>query len=121
MFAAWHLTWQTQLAARVPPADWREALWAALALAGAVLVGIIVIWLVDRWRKGPSGAKQSPGDQLAHFRDLHSRGEISDAELERIRGLLGERRRDQVDMPTSPHDDRPPDPPSTGPRPGQDS
>jgi hypothetical protein len=119
MLAAWHVLWLLQLAARQPPVDWRETLWVTVGLVGAVLVGILLIWLVDRWRKRSVDSPTSSDDQLAHFRELFDRGEISAEEFERIRGLLGKRLRQQLELPpSSPEDKQPPIPPQGGRRSG---
>jgi hypothetical protein len=102
-----------------PKMDWQETLWATLALVGAVLVGALIIWWVDRWRKRSAGGQQSSGDQMTHFRDLYDRGELSPEEFQKIRGLLGERLREDLDIPPAPPPpERPHDPPPDSVRPG---
>jgi len=60
----------------------------ALLLAGALLLGALVIALVSRWRR--AGADRlTPGEQLSRFRSLYEEGAISREEFERLRGLLG--------------------------------
>jgi len=95
-----------------------------LALAAALLLAAVIIKLVDRWRKRQSDDDVvSSEDQLAHFQQLHWRGELSKEEFERIQSLLGERMRQEQAQanpaapPPSEGPPRPPDPPETGIRP----
>ncbi len=68
------------------PANWdpTELLPLLAVTAGVVLVGVVVIVLVDRWRKRPT----APDNPLSHFQALYDRGELSREEFERVRGLL---------------------------------
>ena len=50
-----------------------------------------VIALVDRWRRRTQSDTLRPSDQMAQFRTLYERGELSAEEYDRIRGLLTER------------------------------
>ena len=62
-----------------------EFLLAGLILAAAlVLLAIILAWL-KRWRKKATTQTWNANEQLAHFRELYERGELSQAEFERIR------------------------------------
>ena len=94
-----------------------------LALAAALLLAAVIIKLVDRWRKQRTTDPLSAEDQLAHFQQLHWRGELSKEEFERIQSLLGERmRQEQASAgPAAPERrDEPtgsPEPPETGIRP----
>ncbi len=125
MFAAWQVWGTAGLVARGPTLDPR-LLWATLALVGALLLGALIIWWVDRWRKRTAEDPETANDQLAHFRELYDRGELSAAEFEQIRGLLGQRLRRELDVPgpadakeAPPADpDQPAGPPETGLRPG---
>src|SRR5262249_34882370 len=76
-------------------------LWATLGLIGILLVGALIIWWVDRWRKRSQEGLDSSGDQLAQFRELYEQGNLSAEEFERIRGLLGKRLRQELEMPPS--------------------
>jgi hypothetical protein len=76
-------------------------LWATLGLIGCLLLGALIIWWVDRWRKRSREAEDSSGDQLAHFRELYEQGNLSAEEFERIRGLLGKRLRQELDVSAS--------------------
>jgi hypothetical protein len=63
-------------------------------MAGALLVGAVVIALVGRWRKNED-KPLSTDAQLGHFRSLYERGEISAEEYQTLRaailGLPGQR------------------------------
>jgi hypothetical protein len=100
--------------------DWRlETLWATLGLVGVILIGALIIWWVDRWRKRSATGPKSSGDQMTHFRELYDKGELSAEEYQQIRGLLGQRlRRDLEVPPAPPPPERPHDPPASGLQPG---
>jgi hypothetical protein len=124
MSAGWPVAGTLGLWARRPVMDPR-LLWASLGLIGVLLVGALIIWWVDRWRKRSADAEDSSGDQLAHFRELYEQGNLSAEEFERIRGLLGKRLRQELDVPTpaapenDPHKPEDPQPPALGNRPSE--
>jgi hypothetical protein len=87
---------------RQPTFDW-STLWPWVALAaGAVVVGISVIVIVDRWRRRPVQHSPSVNEQLSEFQALYERGELSREEYDRIRSLLGQRLRREMDVPAAP-------------------
>jgi len=77
-------------------------LWTTLALVVALLLGALIIAVAERWRKKTREGRSDAGDQLAHFRSLYERGELSREEFERIRGKLGKRMRQELDLPAPP-------------------
>ncbi len=105
-------------------AGWLDLLIYGSCLAGTLLVAAAVIELVRRWlRRGEQ--PQTPSDQLAHYRSLYRRGEISQEEFDNLRAVLGgeiERAvKPSVPPPApevKPADGRaPPTPPADGVRP----
>jgi hypothetical protein len=87
-------------AGQVKSGAWRApVLWTTLALVAALLIGALVIAVVDRWRKRSASDRLTPGQQLSQFRALYDKGEISREEFERIRALLGEQLREELQMP----------------------
>jgi hypothetical protein len=64
-----------------------ELVWSTIALAVVLLVGAVVIFLARRWRARLAQEKTRE-EQLAEYRALHARGEISQEELERITRML---------------------------------
>jgi hypothetical protein len=69
--------------------DWGSSLLVpGLSLAGALLLGALVIAVVRRWRREPD-LDLLPNDQLAQYRSLYEQGAISQEEFERLRRLLG--------------------------------
>ena len=58
------------------------------AVAGSLLVGAIILALVDRWRKKQMNDTLSVQDELAAYRELYQRGELSAAEYEQVRARL---------------------------------
>ncbi len=72
----------------VPAPGARGFLWPLLILTALILVGIVVLVWMDRWRKRPIEVGQSPAEQLAHFQALLDRGELSQQEFDRIKAKL---------------------------------
>jgi hypothetical protein len=85
----------------LPRRSWMDPrlLWATVGLLGLVLLGVLVIAWLDRWRKQSGSASCSANDQLAEFRELRERGELSAEEFERIRASLEPRLREELNLP----------------------
>ncbi len=82
-----------------------ELLWAALPLIGILLVGALILYLFDRWRKRADEAEEgacAPNDQLSHFRSLYERGEMSQEEFDRVKALLAAQLRREMNVPAPP-------------------
>jgi hypothetical protein len=73
-----------------------------LLFVGAILFLALVVYWVDRWRKRPVDPGLSAGDQLTHFRELYERGAITPEEFARIKGLLGDKLRQELNVPAAP-------------------
>ena len=72
----------------------------SLCLVAALLVAALVVAWIKRWRRqGDAEDDLSPTVQLAHFRALYEKGEISQEEFERLRALLGARMRESLGVP----------------------
>jgi uncharacterized membrane protein len=68
--------------------DWLALVIYGTCLAGALLAAAAVIEGVRRWRQ--RGEKTlTASDQLATYRALYNRGEISQEEFDRLRDALG--------------------------------
>lgn len=104
-----------------------------LWLAGALLLGALLVAIIRRWQRGESSPSAS--NQLAHFRDLYEKGQISEEEFKRLRSVLGGELRRSLQIPHGQQTpEKPPDalprplstdiqtdtndPPSTGIKPG---
>jgi hypothetical protein len=90
-----------------------ELIWSAAAMIGLLLLGVAALWWVKRWRARLNQEQESAEDQLARYRNLLERGEISMEEYERITGVL----RGQVgpSPPATPAEQTPPEPPASPP------
>lgn len=89
----------------------QQLLWAAVGIAGALLLMALILAWVKQWRKKPQPPPLSPSDQLAHFRTLYERGEMSAEEFARVRARLMERMRQDLaaeEPPLLQADDEPP-------------
>jgi hypothetical protein len=72
----------------IPGWAW-DMILVSLCMAGALLVGAIIVALVKRWRR-EEDKPLSNDAQLAHFRSLYEQGEISAEEFQALRvQLLG--------------------------------
>lgn len=76
----------------------------ALAMAGALLLGALIVACVRRWQRGENSLSPSASDQLAKFRTLYEQGAISEEEFKRLRTVLsGEIRREhELPRPSTP-------------------
>jgi hypothetical protein len=82
----------TGLVAAVPAAaSWDPSiLWYGLYLAGALLIGAVVVEMFRRYRRAEHRSERlSPSDQLAQYRSLYEQGAISEEEFNSLRDLLG--------------------------------
>jgi hypothetical protein len=67
-----------------------EVIWGTAGLAVALLVGALVIWTVDRWRKR-SIRNPDAVEELTDFRSMYERGEITEAEYQKLRDRVSGR------------------------------
>jgi hypothetical protein len=113
MIAAWQA-----IANAKPPAGARpwadpRLLWAFLALAGLLLLLAALVAFLRRWQNSPEEPAPNANDQLGDFRELFERGEISQAEFDRIRAKLGKQLQVELQVPSKPA--VPPAPPESPP------
>ncbi|HLJ95022.1 MAG TPA: SHOCT domain-containing protein [Gemmataceae bacterium] len=85
-----------------PPLWDARLLWLTLALVAVILIGALVLVWIDRWRKRAGSERMSANDQLASFRELYEKGQLSQEEFDRIRALLSTQLRRELDLPTTP-------------------
>jgi Short C-terminal domain len=79
---------------------WKSpVLWTTLSLVAVLLLGAVVLFFVDRWRKRSRQDRPDTGDQLSHFRSLYDRGELSREEFEQIRAKLGAKLKQEMKIP----------------------
>ena len=94
-----------QAMAQLPRPVWDPRLfWLTLALVAVILVGALVIYWLDRWRKRSDAERLSANDQLAQFRELYDQGQLSQEEFERIRASLAPQLRQEWDAPAAGRD-----------------
>jgi len=94
-----------QAARPVPWPAWDSRLvWATLALVAAILTGALIIAWVGHWRKRTAQQPEPPAERLEDYERLFALGQLSQAELDRIRARLARRN----SLPPAPN---PPDPP----------
>jgi hypothetical protein len=88
----------------------RSPLWAAdastflpvLYLVMAFVAGVVIIALVQRWRRRASSLGPSASDEMAQYRVLYEQGVISEEEYRRLRATLGVKLRQDIDAPVRP-------------------
>ncbi len=102
MVAAWQAIANVSLAAGKEFWDPR-LLWLTLVLVAIILLGVVVIVCLDRWRKNADAEPLNATDQLAYYQELYDQGEISQKEFERIRDrLLSQQLQQGVEAPATP-------------------
>ncbi len=84
------------LAAQWDQAYKRQLLVASVTIAVVLLFAALVLAWVRRLNKRKAPFKLSAGDQLAEFRVLYERGELSAEEFQRLRALLTERMHEEL-------------------------
>jgi hypothetical protein len=104
MLGLWHLLGETDARPRSNP----ELIWSTLALAALLLGGTAAILWVKRWRARLGQERPSAEDEIARYRGLLARGELSPEEFERITGVI----RGQPAPPAPPAQDPPAEPPA---------
>jgi hypothetical protein len=83
------------------PFDRPDLIIGTAGLAGALLVGAFVIFLVDRWRKRAALADVADaGTELTGFRAMYERGEITEEEYNRLRLKVSERVKPAPETPS---------------------
>ena len=101
MDAVWQAVAEAGPPVRSPMWDPR-LFWLTLALVAVILIGALLVAWLDRWRKRSGSERLSANDQLANFRALYEKGQLGEAEFERIRALLSRQLRDELDVPARP-------------------
>lgn len=106
----WELTLLAQ-AGRADKDPFRqpEVIWGTAGLAVALLVGAIVIWFVDRWRKRAVQLRNS-AEELTDYRAMYERGEITEEEYAKLRTRVSGR----VKQPSAAPGTTAPAPPTEG-------
>lgn len=97
------------------PLDRPEFLWGSVGLVAALIAGAVVIYLVDKWRKQEAMAGKSSGGELTDFRAMFERGELTEAEYNKLREKVASRVKPKPG--TAPAGPSPGAPPSAGPFP----
>ncbi len=93
--------WQA-IAEAARPALWDPRLfWLTLALIAVILLGVLILRWIERWRKRSGSERLSANDQLASFRKLYEQGQLSQEEFERIRALLSLQLRQELGVPAT--------------------
>jgi hypothetical protein len=77
--------------------DGRFLLTSAL-LVLALLLGAAIIGFVRRWMEIQRRGATQANDQLAQFRAMHARGELSDEEFRRLREVLASQLRKEAGL-----------------------
>jgi hypothetical protein len=64
---------------------------AQLMLGIGVLLGLLIagVLLVQRFRGGAADKGPTPSDLMSNFQEMHSRGDISEADYRKIKSVIG--------------------------------
>jgi hypothetical protein len=76
--------------AAIGAASWDPSiLWTGAYLAGALLVGAMLLELFRRYLRAERNDRLSDSEQLTQYRTLYEQGAISEEEYSRLRAVLG--------------------------------
>lgn len=73
-----------------------EQIFLLLGLAAVAVFAILGAHVAKKIRSGSAQQEQTATDLLSKFREMHSRGVLSDAEFRTIKTALGTQLRDQL-------------------------
>jgi hypothetical protein len=73
-----------------------------LYLAAALLVCAGVVYLARRWALSGRDDRVTPSDQLALYRSLYEKGDMTQEEFDKLRSHLGAQLRQSADAPPAP-------------------
>jgi len=64
---------------------------AQLAIGGGMLVALVIagVMIVQRFRGGMAHKALDANELFANFQEMHSRGDITDADYRKIKSVLG--------------------------------
>ena len=82
----------------------RQLFIAGVTIALVLLLAALILAWVRRLNKRRAAFKLNAGDQLAQFRVLYERGELSADEFQRLRSLLTERMQRELAAQQAPPD-----------------
>ena len=91
-----------------------EVIWGTAGLAVALLVGALVIWAVDRWRKRATQKTDQNLEELTDFRAMYERGEITEEEYAKLRTRVSGRAKQPLPTPAVQPGASSPDPTANG-------
>ena len=77
----------------------RGFVWPLIILTTIIVVGIVLIVWMDRWRRRPVQMSLTPAEQMARFQELYDRGEVSQQEFDRIKARLEKKLRTEPPVP----------------------
>jgi len=83
--------WPPLMTARLDWTDIQHLLWGVAALATLVAIGSIGIYWAGRFRDKAAQKEPPASELLTKFREMHSRGVLSDEEFRTIKTTLTER------------------------------
>jgi len=72
-----------------------------LAFVAALLFGAVLIAVFRRWQREDDSLSPAASDEMAHYRALYERGEISEEEYKRLRNVLGGHLRRSLNLPST--------------------
>ena len=99
-----------------------EVIWGTAGLAVALLVGALLVYLADRWRKRQAASVADAAGELTDFRAMFERGEITEQEYARLRDRVARRVKVPAPETVLPPRNAPattPNAPETAPTPNQ--
>lgn len=83
------------------PLDRVEILYAAAGIILALAAGAVILFFADKWRKRTMAEVTYTAEELTSFREMYERGEITEAEYDRLRDKVATRVK-STNSPTPP-------------------
>ena len=76
--------------------NWADIAWALVWCAVLALLIALAVYLLGRFRGHAEEDQPQASDMLSNFRELHSRGDLSDEEFRTIKTLLAKKLQDEL-------------------------
>ncbi|MBS0261965.1 MAG: hypothetical protein JSS02_08405 [Planctomycetes bacterium] len=70
---------------------WHQAIYPLLGVSALILVLAVAVYLIRSWMRENDGPDDSAHDLLTEYREMHSRGELTDEEYRIIKGRMASR------------------------------
>lgn len=84
---------------KLRPEDWETIAWGIGGIIAMCLIGIAIL---SRFRGARDKSENDVGESINKFREMHSQGELTDAEFRTIKAKLAEELRRELNSAKEP-------------------